>query len=276
MRLNRDLKNQQWQRILKETWPNAPQKCLGGRSPADAINDPRQKVVLEAAAYVLDAHCQQQSHDLDLTALLSRLGLEPLPPLDVSDSTPLSMLSVMQMHRLPVEQLSDGQLVSVVNRALLTRHEGFLYKVLKVALSRPGCEAEMDLPRSLRAMVELCAANGRRDEALHWVGIARSKPEEGKSPFEHQWNWDMTELALRLEEPGDPALKPLLDRFVNYYSPKVPQMRGYVESMLANFGVPSPWESISITTTSAIWSPDAPAPAATAANPPSKLWLPGQ
>ena len=274
MRLNRDLKNQQWQRILKETWPNAAQKCLGGRSPADSMNDPRQKVVLEAAAYVLDAHCQQQSHDLELTALLSRLGLEPLPPLDISDSTPLSMLSVMQMHRLPVDQLSDGQLVSVVNRALLTRHEGFLYKVLKVALSRPGCEAEMDLPRSLRAMVELCAANGRRDEALHWVGIARSKPEEGKSPFEHQWNWDMTELALRLEEPGDPALKPLLDRFVNYYSPKVPQMRGYVESMLANFGVPSPWNSISSSTTSAIWSPDA--PGATEANPPSKLWLPGQ
>ncbi|MBS0203252.1 MAG: hypothetical protein JSS49_10165 [Planctomycetes bacterium] len=281
IRLNRELKDQQWQRILTSTWPNAPQKCLGGRTPAEAMSDPRLKVALEAAAYVLDAHCQQQSHDLDLAGLLSRLGLEPLPPLEVDESTPLSMLSVMQMHRLPVEILSDQQLVPITNRALLTRHEGFLYRVLNVALLRPACEAELDLPRSLRAMVELCAASGRRDEALHWVGIARSKPEPGKSPFEHQWNWDMTELALRLEDPSDPALKPLLDRFVNYYAPKVPQMRGYVENMLANFGVSSPWDSVSILTPDSmlptaggIWSSDA--PAESGANPPSKLWLPGQ
>jgi tetratricopeptide (TPR) repeat protein len=278
--LTRELKRQQWQRILTDTWPNAPQKCLGGQSPAGAAADPRQKVALTAATYVLDAQCHQQGYDLDLAGLLSRLGLEPVPPLDVDDSTQLGMLSVMQMHRLPVERLSDAQLIPVVNRALLTRHEGFLYRVLKVALSRPGCEAELDLPRSLRAMVELCAANGRRDEALHWVGVARSKPPADKSPFEYQWTWDMTELALRLEEPSDPELKPLLERFVHYYSPKVPQMRGYVENILATFGVPSPWDSVSIVTSTSVtaavaggvWTPDAPAPAAAS---PSKLWLPG-
>eukprot|EP00456_Euglypha_rotunda_P059487 TRINITY_DN496_c0_g1_i1.p1 TRINITY_DN496_c0_g1~~TRINITY_DN496_c0_g1_i1.p1 ORF type:complete len:716 (+),score=215.71 TRINITY_DN496_c0_g1_i1:4918-7065(+) len=278
IRLNRELKQEQWNRILNDGWPNAPQKCLGGLSPAQAAADPRHKVALEAAYYVLDAHCQQQTYDLDLKSALGRSGLEPLAPLEVHESTPLSMLSVMQMHRLPVEQLSDVQLISVVNRALLTRHEGFLYRVLKTAFARPACESEMDLPRSLRAIVELCATQGRRDEALHWIEVARSKPTGSKSQFEYQWNWDMTELALRLEEPGDPALKPLLDRFVNFYSPKVPQMRGYIENMLAQFGVPSPWESISIvgadgTPSGGLWNPDA--PAATAPGQ-SKLWLPGQ
>ncbi len=280
IRLNRELKLQQWQRIQNDLWPNAPQKCLGGRSPAEAAADPQQMVAVTAAAYVLASQCQQQSHDLDVAGLLSRFGLQPLAPLDVNETTPLSVLSVMQMHRLPIERMSDAQLVSVVNRALLTRHEGFLYRVLKVALSRPECEDELDLPRSLRAMVELCAATGRRDEALHWVEVARSKPSKDKSAFEYQWNWDMTELALRLEEPSDPALMPLLDRFVNYYSPKVPQMRGYIENMLESFGIPSPWNAVSIVTStsipatigSGIWNPDAPAAAAN----PSKLWLPGQ
>lgn len=278
IRLNRELKQQQWERILNDGWLNATQKCLGGQSPAQAATDPHHKVALEAAYYVLDAHCQQQSYDLNLKGALGRFGLEPLAPLEVHESTPLSMLSVMQMHRLPIEQLSDVQLVSVVNRALLTRHEGFLYRVLKAAFERPGCENEIDLPRSLRAIVELCATQGRRDEALHWIEVARSKPTGSKSQFEYQWNWDMTELALRLEEPNDPALKPLLDRFVHFYSPKVPQMRGYIENMLAQFGVPSPWESISIVGAGGIpagglWNPDAPAAAEAGA---SKLWLPGQ
>ena len=273
--LNRALKLQQWQRIQNDLWPNAPQKCLGGRSPAEVAADPQQKVALTAAAYVLASQCQQQAHDMDVAGLLSGYGLQPLEPLNVDATTPLSTLSVMQMHRLPIEALSDTQLVSVVNRALLTRHEGFLYQVLKVALSRPGCEQDLDLPRCLRAMVELCAGTGRRDEALHWVEVARSKPSKDKSAFEYQWNWDMTELALRLEDPSDPALKPLLDRFVHYYSPKVPQMRGYIENMLESFGVPSPWAAVSSVSTiaSGVWSPDA---VAAAASSPSKLWLPGQ
>ena len=278
IQLNRDLKNQQWQRTLNDAWPNAPQKSLGGKSPTDAASDPRQKAALTAAVYVLDGHCQQQSHELDLPGYLARFGVEPLPPLVVDESTPLSLLSVMQMHRLLIGQLTDVQLISVVNRAMLTRHEGFLYRVLQVALARPSCEESLDLPRCLRAIVDLCSAQGRRDEALHWIEVARAKPPAGVSPFEYQWTWDMTELALRLEDPSDPALKPLLDRFVHYYSPKVPQMRGYIEQMLKSFGVPSPWEAISIVAsasasiTSSVWNPDAPAPAAA----PAKLWLPGQ
>lgn len=278
IRLNRDLKQQQWHRVLNEIWPNSPQKALGGRSPVEAASDPSKKVALTSAVYVLDSQAHQQAHDLDLSQVLSRFGLEPLATLEVEEAAPLATLSLMQMHRLPVERLTDQQLISVVNRALLTRHEGFLYRVLKEAFARPQCEQELDLPRSLRAMVELCMAKGRRDEALEWVAVARSKPPEDKSQFEYQWNWDMTELALRLEDPSDPALKPLLDRFVNYYSPKVPQMRGYVEGMLKSYGVASPWESSIVTSSSmpgagGIWSPDAPAsePASQ-----SKLWLPGQ
>ena len=281
VRVSRSLKDQQWRHVLDEAWLNASLKALGGRAPREAAADPKHRVALTAAVYMLDAHCQQQGHELDLDAVLAKLGLASLPQLEVDEQTPLSGQSVMQMHRLPIDRLTDEQLNSVVNRALLTHHNRFLYRVLKAALARPACEQELDLPRVYRALVELCARHGRRDEAFHWINVAREKaPKEGSS-FEYHWNWDMTELALRLEEPDDPALKPLLDRFVNYYSPKVPQMRGYVERMLESVGLPSPWDAVSIVTadsvsaamSSGVWTPETPAAAAAGG---SKLWLPGQ
>jgi hypothetical protein len=185
----------------------------------------------------------------------------------------------MQMHRLPVDRLTDDQLVSVVNRAMLSHHRGFLYHALKAILVRDSCADKIDWSRLHRTMVELCAQSDRREEALHWLARARAIPPQNGSQFEFHWHWDMSELALRLENPDDPALKPLLDRFVSYYSPKVPQMRGHVERLLKVFGVPSPWDSISVVSADrvalgagAVWTPDAPAAAAA----PSKLWLPGQ
>lgn len=280
-RIRRRLRDLQWQQVLDNAWPNAPQRALGGQSPRDAAADASRKVALTASVYVLDAHCQQQQHELNLYVMLSKFGLVPLPPMEVDERTLLSGQSVMQMHRLPIERLTDAQLNAVVNRALLIHHDRFLFHVLQAALARPACEAELDLPRVHRALVELCARHGRRSEAFHWIDVARGKtPQEG-SNFEYLWNWDMTELALRLEEPDDPALKPLLDRFVNYYAPKVPQMRGYVERMLTTVGLPSPWDSVGIVTSgsvpaplsSGVWTPGAPAAAATGG---SKLWLPGQ
>lgn len=279
--IERELHQGAWKRAVTEIWPNTPLQGLGGRRPSEAAADATQRTALTAATYLLDAYCQQQGYELDLNAALARLNLEPLAPLEVDETTQLSMQSVMQMHRLPIERLSDSQLVSVVNRAMLTHHRRFLYHVLKVALDRPGCAAELDLQRVYPTIVELCAHTGRREEALHWVAVARSKPPQEGSQFEYQWNWDTTELTLRLETPDDPALKPLLDRFVHYYSPKVPQMRGFIEKLLKTFGAPSPWESVSVITSSTLssaasgtlWSPAAEQAPATGA---SKLWLPGQ
>ena len=280
LRVSRKLKAQQWRTVLDDAWPNAPMKALGGRSPNAAAAEPKHKVALTAALFMLDAHCQQQGHELNLDEMLTKFGLTPLTPLVVDERTLLSGQSVMQMHRLPINQLTDAQMNAVVNRALLTHHDRFLYNVLRTALSRPACEAELDLPRVYRALIELCSRHGRREEALQWIAAARAKvPEEGSS-FEHFWHWDMNELVVRLEEPNDPELKTLLDRFVNYYSPKVPQMRGHIERMLESVGVPSPWESINVVTAGnapasmgGVWTPGTPATAAAGGN---KLWIPGQ
>ena len=88
----------------------------------------------------------------------------------------------------------------------------------------------------------------------------------------------MAELGTRLEDPSDPQLKTLLNRFVTYYGLKVPQIRPHIEQTLEAFDIPSPWESLDLITPenvpaiSGIWSPGASEPVSTG----GKLWVPGQ
>ena len=243
VRCSRELIDQQWRVTLDEVWMTCGRKGLHGRTPREAAAEPAQRIPLLAAIHVLDSQCESQGRTLDLEQMLAKLGLLGLPPLEVDEQTSLSSQSVMNLHRILVERLTDAQLTSVANRALLTRHSRFLYQALKAVAARPSCEEEVEASRVYRTLTDLCAKNGQREEAFRWINAAREKEPRQGSNFEHQWSCDMTELSLRLESPEDPALKPLLDRFVTYYSPKVPQMRGHVERLLETYGVPSPWDT---------------------------------
>lgn len=276
----RELLNQFWTEILNEKWPQRPLRALGGKTPQQATSDPALHVPLLAAIYVLDASMQRDEKVLGLQSMCDRLKIAPLPPMDVTDETSVGSLSIMQLHRLPVDKLNDQQLVTVVNRSMLIQHDESLYGVLKQAVNRVACAEHFDMDRILRTLADLCAAEGRRDEAFSWLDRGRSLPvPEGKTAFQNSWAWDMAELGMRLEDPSDPQLKTLLNRFTNYYGPKVPQIRPHIEQSLRAFGVPSPWESIEIVTGDSLpgpnagWNPEAAEPVQAGA---SKLWLPGQ
>src|SRR5579862_4671597 len=94
---------------------------------------------LTAATYVLDALSERLSGVVDLNAVLSRLGLEPLRPLSPGSAERLSSLSPMQLLRLPVAELSDAQLVNVYRRAAVIGHRRFATRVLEEIVSRPQC-----------------------------------------------------------------------------------------------------------------------------------------
>jgi len=276
----RELFSQFWKQIVDEKWPNQPLRALDGKTPLQAVGDESQRIPLLGAIYALDAAALRRDKGIGLKKLFARFEISPLPSLNVTDETNLGGLSIMQLHRVPIDKLNDQQLVTVVNRSMLIRHDETLYEVLKVALDRPECSAQFDLARIFRALCEISAGEGRRDEALSWIDRGRNLPvPEGKTAFQHAWAWDMAELGTRLEDPADPQLKVLLSRFVNYYAPKVPQVRPHIEQMLQNFGVPSPWESLDVmlasgvSATSPVWNPNVAEPVPAGG---SKLWLPGQ
>ena len=276
----RELFEQFWSSIVTDKWPNQPLKALSGKTPLQAVGDESLKVPLLGAMYALDAAAQRREKGVGLKRLFERLGVAPLPALPIGPETHVGGLTIMQLHRLPISELTDQQLVTVVNRSLLIRHDETLYEVLKVGVDRPNCVEHFDMPRILRTLCEISAAQGRREEAFSWLERGRQLPvPEGKTAFQHSWAWDMAEFATRLEDPSDPKLNELLSRFVNYYGPKVPQIRPHIEQMLAAFGVPSPWDSPEIQIANSLsssgrgWSPSAPEPVGAGER---KLWLPGQ
>lgn len=274
------LERAQWQRLLAG-WTDRPLAALGGKSPAEAAKDPAWRIPATAAVYVLDAVSERQRHSLDVPAMLSRLGLESLPRLTLADDAGPNALSLMQLHRLDATALNDAQLSAVVNRALLTHHDTFLKPVLEEGLRRPNCIPEQDLPRAYQTLVDLNAQHGELADALRWIDAARQKLMAQSPRFEDQWQWDLRELMLRLTVPGDPALPALLTKFAVYYSPKLPQLRSYLEMILEEAGLESPWDSGGIITpgmaasgslTGGVWTPET----ETAGSAGGKLWLPGQ
>jgi tetratricopeptide (TPR) repeat protein len=268
-----------WTTTINEKWRHQKMRSLEGKTPEQAAGDPSLRVPLTAAIYLLDATAARQRNGAGLLSLLQQYNLEPLPQIDVTAETPLSGLSIMQLHRLPIDRLTDQQLVTVVNRSMLIRHDESLHRVLTAAVERPACAEQLDLPRIFRLLSEIASGAGKRDEAFSWIDRGRKLPvPEGKSAFQNAWAWDMLELGLRMEDPSDPLLKTMLNRVVTYYAPKVPQIRPHIEETLAAIGIPSPWESLDLVTpagapaSGGIWSPDSTEPVSTA----GKLWVPGQ
>ena len=275
----RELFNRFWNGIVNEKWPQYPIRALGGKTPEQAASDPTLRIPLLGSIFVLDASAQRNHHGLRVSGLFERLKVDPLPTLEVNAETGLGSLSIMQLHRLPVDHLNDQQLVTVVNRSMLIRHDATLYAVLKAAVERKSCADQFDLPRILRLLSEIAASEGRREESFAWIEHGRNLPvPAGKTAFQNAWAWDMAELGTRLEDPSDPQLKTLLNRFVTYYGLKVPQIRPHIEQTLEAFDIPSPWESLDLITPenvpaiSGIWSPGASEPVSTG----GKLWVPGQ
>lgn len=236
------------------------------------------RLALRGAVYVFDAVCDRNRFQLDLDGLCRGLGIEAPRPIEVRADLPLQAFSSMQLIRLPVAELNDDQLMYTLNRALLIHHGRFLDRVLKQALSRPACLEKVDLNRAYMTLADLARDQFRREEALEWIAKGREHAKSDEKPFEAGLHWAMAELNLRLEGPGDPGLRPLLQHLVQVYGPKLPQLLPYLESMVALHRIPISLEELSgaaagATAPRGLWTP------ASAENVPQagqKLWMPGQ
>ncbi len=275
----RRIKQQQWDHFIDVEWPRIPSTALGGKPPLEAAGDSDLKVPLMASLYLLDAACERVGSVFDLPAMCDRLKLPSPGDIEVDKNTQLNLLSIMQMHRLPTPKLSDEQVQHSFNRALLTEHQGFLEKVSTEIASRPACLAMVDTNRIYTILAELCQKQSRRDEAFSWIARGCESAQGQNQAFEIEMNWRLRELSLRLEDPSDPELSPLLKYLWEFYVPKLPQLRQHLESVVALYEIPIPWGSAQVpeaaagvTLNSGLWTPESPEEVETG----KKLWIPGQ
>ncbi|MCA9068173.1 MAG: hypothetical protein KDA84_04585, partial [Planctomycetaceae bacterium] len=273
------LEERRWTQNVDEIWPNLSLAGLGGKSPNEARGDASLEIPLRAAIYVLDAFCDRNGHLIDIKALCEKFQVAPPQPIETKPDLPLQTYSVMQLHRLIIPELSDEQLLYVLNRVLLIHHGGFLHDVLIEALNRPSCSDKVDRERTYNTLSELARDRNDRDETYRWIKEGQENAKSQDQAFEKVVRWEMRELTFRAEDPGDPNLMPLVNRLVQKYAKKLPQFVDYVTTLLQGYGIDPPANLAEMAeqdsgsfSSGGIWTPgEEPTDSSE-----KKIWLPGQ
>ncbi|MFQ5733473.1 MAG: hypothetical protein ACE5KM_16165, partial [Planctomycetaceae bacterium] len=277
-RRRRQLERDMWDRVTSTVWPETPLAALGGKTPKQAAGDPNLKVPLRAALNVLDAYCDRSKYGLDVDALAASLNVET-PPEVILNGQALNRMTSLQLRRVAPAKLDDEQLGMLLQRAVLIHHGRLLYDVLSLAVDRPTVMDQFDRQRLLLSFSDLCRDRGRYEEALRWIQEGREHAKTLENSFKSTLQWVIQEVMLRLEDPDDPAIAPLLQHIGDYYVPKLPELRERLTELVVAAGITPPWEADTAAASAAghetVWTPGG-AQQESGAGGEKKLWLPGQ
>lgn len=274
--VRRRLQAEKYRQVTMRDWPATPLSALGGKTPCEAAADPQLAVPLRAAVNVLDAYCDRMRYTLPFDELLQELGVEPPPAVHFDGE---ATLTALQLKRVAFKELDDEKLGLLLQRAVLIRHGGFLFDVLQEVLQRPGCVERYDEEQLVSAMADLCKEQSRREEALKWIARGRELAQSGENSFQRTLQWIIHELTVRLDDPGDPEIMPLLRHIGDYYLPKLPELQEEIDFLLETCGITPPWAGqgepvvVGGGAKETIWTPDQAEPTTAGGK---KLWWPGQ
>jgi len=284
--LRRRLLSERWEDLVGDKWPNSPLMGLSGRTPLEAAEEETSRIPLAAAVSVLDADGVVEKKYLDVSSVYKRLGLAAPEPIAVTEQTPLNSLSVMQLLRLPIAELSDSQLKDVYRRVMLIQHPRLMDEVLREVASRPTFLEGLgpETAKVYQTLAIIARDRSRHQEALEWVRNQTDFMKSADDTFQTGMMCELQELMLRLEDPSDPELKPLIRRLSENYVPKMPALRERLRQLLDSYNVPTEWLADNPTGVASeiasgtsekqgIWTPDE--SGSTSGEPEKKLWLPG-
>jgi tetratricopeptide (TPR) repeat protein len=242
----RRLREELIRKCVDENWMNAPQPELQGKSPAEAAGEETLRVRLAAAIHVLDAFLDRRGLILDRDPLRERLGIPAPQAIQAADDLDLSTLSICRLQRLDLRQMSDALFNRTMQRAMVLKHSGHQYQVLREFLTnRPELREEnpQETQRAYGTLAEICQHSLREEEALDWIKQGFEFAQSHNAPFENLLMWKMQELTCRARNVEDPAFKELLLELWNYYGAKVPQVREQLQQFVQALKIDPPWES---------------------------------
>ncbi|WP_437186964.1 hypothetical protein SH668x_000337 [Planctomicrobium sp. SH668] len=274
--LRNTLRRQFVEKCIDETWLNTPTKALNGKTPLEASKEPTLKIALTAALRVFDSYLDRRSVILDKKVLEEKLGLESPAPITVSEEMDLNTLSVAQLDRLDVSQLSDKMFDRLLQRALVVKHAGIGHRVLTALLNdRPQMVKEMsqEAEQAHITLAEICSRALLDNEALDWLKRGYQLAKANGANFEAQLMWKMRELSLRARDTDDPEFKEVLLELWNHYGSKLPAVRARLDEFVRALGIEAPWSQSIMTpelAAAGAWSADSNQTSTSE----KKLWLP--
>lgn len=274
----RRLQRQRWQRNIHDIWPNLKLEVLGDRTPLEAAGIEDLKTALAAAVLVLDTFCDRMDYALETDLLRARLNLPPMTPLEVAEDDDLSRLSILELRRVPLHLLTQGQFMEAAARILALEHSALTYQALTEAVARPGIVESSRPGTFYLRLSQLCHHRNKREEALAWISKGRQMVMQAEHGLKDLCLWDLEEMAIRAEDPADPLLPETAHRLWHTYTLKLPEFRPIIVGLLQLSKLPGPWNQPAVVGAAepargaeGIWTPDA-----EPVGGPSKLWLPGQ
>jgi hypothetical protein len=247
------------EKFVSEIWPATELAALDGQSPEAAAGDAERSAALAGAVRVLEVRCEQNMLSIDVPSIRQAMGLPEGASVAVESDDELAILSTCDLLRVDPASLDDQYLVMLLNRALLVRHSGLLFRVLTEYTGRESLQGGEEFLRAAVALADLCELRHDRESALLWLSRARQSVMGLEGEFERTLQLEMRELTLRLSDPADPGLRDLLSRLWTDYGSKLPELRVELQSLVEAVDIEAPWSTDGgSVTASGLWTPGDP------------------
>lgn len=172
-------------------WPETPLSDFDGKRPSEIAADPAYRVRLMATILILELAGEQSRSQFDFNELRAKLGLPTREDIE-PDGVDLAELSLVDLHLLPPEKLSDDELATAYQRALMVHAPRAMLRLGLELVKRPSLREELDAARVYEAIAHVAYTT---DEAMEYTNQAREAAvAAGQSPARHL----LRELDLRM------------------------------------------------------------------------------
>jgi tetratricopeptide (TPR) repeat protein len=263
-----------------ETALQYPLPLLGGKSMQEAAADPGLRRQLAGAAYLLQALALQMDDDFTIDSLRVRLSLPTRAPLAATAADNVNALSLLALARLPLQELSDTQLRTVISRSTAPGARELLKRALDELLGRSTFTLNEEALPLLISRATIAHFEGDSEVSYAYLEKARQAASETEGAFRLQLELDIRELSWRLQSREDAGIISLLHKIRDLYARKIPELVELIQEQLLDADCPHLLKEFlpepSAPKTSALWTPGSPASAPAESAAPSGLWLPGQ
>jgi len=180
--------------VVLHRWPERKLGVLGGRSIRDAAADPAMRVRCLAVILVLEYWIERMtSVDFDINDLRIQCGLPACEPIDPAKQ-PMKDIPPTRLDRLPVEKLSDDELVTAFLRAGAYAIRPVVRKFAQEVLARPSL-AEHNA--RLNAYLEMARTERNASRAIEYIGQGRAAALKKKKSCAA---WDLLEIPFRFAQ----------------------------------------------------------------------------
>ena len=205
--------------LIREIWPNTPMPYLQGRAPREAGEAGDAVVPLRAAVLQLEQSLEPWRDSIDFQAFRESLRVPPEPEIDAG-TVGLSSFHLSRLSLVPLESLSDENLVSIYRRARAVMIPKVLERSARLLADRPAALAKGKVdPYVVHSdLATLAAGRDRMTEAFDWVRRGR-QADSGPARARNAPMWDMLEIRLRTRHDAPevwvPELAVVMDRYLD-------------------------------------------------------------